>query len=168
MMKRIFSFLFIISNLLFAEVTFMTERFIGIEIGRTNVQGSTPNDESMNASYGLRLGSQNSEWRTIIGFNYFDSGEHNIEKLFLTIDYFFLGEELTKSKIAPYMGINTGYMSFEKVGVNTTGALYGVNGGVVYKINKKIDIDLGMRYSLSNSASLDHSNDILFSIQYKY
>ena len=146
-----------------------SQKFIGVEVSITEVQGEQPGDSSDDVAYGLRLGAQNEKWRTMFTLNYFDSGEHNVENFFLSIDYFFLKADVMDSyALQPYLGLNVGYMNFESTGVDESGFLYGMQGGVLLDITEKIGLDLGYRYSLSNSDALDHTSDVVFGINYQY
>ena len=146
-----------------------SQKFIGVEVSITEVQGEQPGDSSDDVTYGLRVGAQNEKWRTMFTLNYFDSGEHNVEKLFLSIDYFFLKTNVMDNyALQPYLGLNVGYMNFESTGVDESGFLYGMQGGVLLDVTEKIGLDLGYRYSLSNSDALDHTGDVVFGINYQY
>jgi len=146
-----------------------SQKFIGVEVSITEVQGKEPGDKSNDASYGLRVGAQNEQWRTMFTLNYFDSGEHNVEKLFLSVDYFFLKTDVYDSyALQPYLGVNLGYMNFEETGVDADGFVYGMQGGVVLDVTDAIGLDVGYRYSLSSADELDHTGDVVFGINYQY
>ena len=146
-----------------------SQKFIGVEVSITEVQGNQPSDTSNDQTYGIRLGAQNEKWRTMFTLNYFDSGEHNVEKLFLSVDYFFLRTDVTNSyALQPYLGINVGYMNYESTGVDDSGFLYGMQGGMLLDVTDEIGFDLGYRYSLSSSDALDHTSDVVFGINYQY
>jgi len=158
-----------LGNSVYARDISESQTFLGVEVGLTEVQGEQPSDESDDVSYGLRLGAQNEQWRTMFALNYFDSGEHNIEKFFLSVDYFLLESNvLEDSLIRPYIGVNVGYMNFESTGVDESGLLYGMQGGVVFSIVENIDFDISYRYSLSNTDALDHTSDVVFGIHYRF
>lgn len=146
------------------------QRFIGVEVSITEVQGEQPGDESDDVSYGLRIGAQNEKWRTMFTLNFFDSGEHNVEKLFLSVDYFFMKTDVYDSyAIQPYLGLNVGYANYESdLGVDADGFLYGMQGGVVLDVTEDIGFDVGYRYSLSSTDELDHTGDVMFGINYQY
>ncbi len=148
---------------------FGSQTFLGIEIASTEVQGEQPSNTSDEVSYGLHFGAQNEQWRTMIGFNYYNSDDHNVEKLLLSVDYFFLKYDKIQNYILqPYIGVNTGYMNFEQGIVDESGFLYGGQVGVVLNIMEKVDFDLGYRYSLSNADALDHTGDVLLGINYHF
>jgi len=144
--------------------------FIGAELGIAKVQGSQPSDTSNDQSYGLRVGAQNEQWRTTITLNYFDSNKHNVEKLFLSVDYFFLkSDTIGDYPLYPYFGTNLGYANFESTGgADANGLLYGAQAGIILNITEDIGFDIGYRYSLSASDELDHTSDVIFSLNYQY
>jgi len=146
-----------------------SQKFIGVEVSITEVQGEQPSDKSDDVSYGIRVGAQNEQWRTMFTLNYFDSGEHNIEKLFLSVDYFFLKTDVYNSyALQPYLGLNMGYMNYESTGVDADGFVYGMQGGVVLDVMENVAFDVGYRYSLSSADELDHTGDVVFGINYQY
>lgn len=147
-----------------------SQKFIGVEVSITEVQGKEPGDDSNDQSYGLRVGAQNDQWRTMFILNYFDSGKHNVEKLFLTVDYFFLKTDMMDNyALQPYLGLNLGYMNFESDGgIDADGFVYGLQGGVVLDVTEDIGLDIGYRYSLSSANELDHTGDVVFGLNYKY
>jgi len=147
-----------------------SQKFIGVEVSITEVQGNQPSDTSHDQSYGLRVGAQNEKWRTMFTLNYFDSGEHNVEKLFLSVDYFFLKSDIIDNyALQPYLGVNLGYMNFESTGgIDASGFLYGAQAGAVLNITDEVGFDLGYRYSLSSADELDHTGDVVFGINYQY
>lgn len=146
-----------------------SQKFIGVEVSITEVQGNQPSDTSHDQSYGVRVGAQNEQWRTMFTLNYFDSGEHNVEKLFLSVDYFFLKSDVIDNyALQPYLGLNAGYMNFESTGVDESGFLYGMQAGAILDVTEDIGLDLGYRYSLSSSDALDHTGDVVFGVNYQY
>lgn len=147
-----------------------SQKFIGVEVSITEVQGQQVSDKSNDVSYGLRVGAQNEQWRTMFTLNYFDSGEQNVEKLFLSVDYFFLKTDVYDSyALQPYLGVNLGYMNYESTMENdASGLLYGMQGGVVLDVTDAIGLDIGYRYSLSSADELDHTGDVVFGINYQY
>ncbi len=158
-----------LGNTAYASEVVNSQTFLGIEVASTEVQGEQPSNTSDDVSYGLRFGAQNGQWRTMIGFNYYDSGEHNVEKLLLSVDYFFLKyDDMESNMLQPYIGVNTGYMNFEQGIIDESGFLYGGQVGVVLNIMEKVDFDIAYRYSLSNADALDHTSDVLLGINYHF
>ena len=161
------------NNTIFSSTT-----FIGLEVGYSEVQGDIgylshgievirPNYEGDNVEFGFRIGAQNEEWRTTFIFDYYDSSDddQNIEKGYLTLDYFLLKEE---SALRPYIGINVGYANYESTYVDDSGLLYGAQAGVIMAIGEALNVDLGYRYSLSDAGALDHTGSIMLGINYLF
>jgi len=158
-----------LSNLVYANTISESQKFIGLEASFTNVQGQQPSDTSDDVSYGLRLGAENEAWRTMFILDYYDSDVHNVEKAFLTMDYFFLRSDgISNSALQPYIGLNLGYMNFESSSEDASGLLYGGQAGIVLDMMENIDLDLGYRYSLSGTDEFDHSGEVVFGINYKF
>ncbi len=171
---------------LYAENYSEGKKFIGLELGYATVQGDVggffPGDiirdyEGSDIEFGIRLGAQDEEWRTMLLFNYFDGDEdgykQNYEKGLLSIDYFFLSSN--QSNFQPFLGLNVGYINYESTdNIDMSGFIYGGQAGVVFSVTDYIDLDLMYRYSLSNAtqddrdASLDHVGSIVFGINYLY
>ena len=151
--------------------------FVGLEVGYAEVQGDVghmiddmaiiePNFVGDYAvEFGIRIGAQRDQWRTTFIFDYYDSedNDQNVEKGYLTIDYFVLEKE---SAIRPYIGLNVGYASYESSYVEDSGFLYGAQAGIVANVAEMINIDLGYRYSLSDADALDHIGSVVFGINY--
>jgi len=156
-----------------AEEISESQKFIGVEVSITEVQGEAisrlDDRTSEGTSFGIRLGAENEEWRTMFTFNYFDNEGRNVEKLFLSIDYFFLKQNIIDSYLLqPYFGVNVGYMNYESIGVDEDGMTYGGQGGLIVNLIEQIDLDLGYRYTLSSANALDHTSEIVFGLNYKY
>ena len=169
----------VIGNTLQARDDISTSRtFIGLEVGYAEVQGDIgyllddiaviePNFVGdYDVEFGIRIGAQKDQWRTTLIFDYYDSADNdqNIEKGYLTLDYFILENE---SAFRPYIGVNVGYASYESTFVDDSGFLYGAQAGIVITVAEMIDLDLGYRYSLSNADALDHIGSIVFGLNYK-
>ena len=151
--------------------------FVGLEVGYTEVQGDVgymlddmaviePNFVGdYDVEFGLRIGAQRDQWRTTFIFDYYDSedNDQNIEKGYLTVDYFVLEKEST---IRPYIGLNVGYANYESTYVEDSGFLYGAQAGIVLDVAEMINFDLGYRYSLSDADALDHTGSVVFGINY--
>jgi len=158
----------VFGNMAYADIS-TSETFIGIEIASTEVQGEQPSMTSDGISYGVRVGAQNEEWRTTIGFNYYDKDEYSVEKLYLSIDYlFFKYDALEDFTAQPYIGVNTGYANYEQAGIDENGLVYGAQAGVILNIIEQFDIDLSYRYSLSSADAFDHESDFLLGLHYHF
>ena len=162
----------VLGNSLYAENISTGKGFMGLEVGYATVQGDVAGlspelDRDGDAvEYGLRLGSQTDEWRTILAFDYFDSSDddQNVEKGYLMVDYFLL--QGSESAFKPFIGLNVGYANYESTLVEDNGFLYGGQVGVVANVMENIDLDLSYRYSLSNADALDHVGSMVFGLNY--
>ncbi len=152
--------------------------FVGLEIGYSEVQGDVGTIDGIvlddirpnfvgdyDIEFGIRIGAQRDQWRTTFIFDYYDSDDNdqNVEKGYLTVDYFVLENEST---FRPYIGVNIGYASYESTYVDDSGFLYGAQAGIVVNVAEMINLDLGYRYSLSDADALDHIGSIVFGINY--
>ena len=145
-------------------------RYIGIEVGATEVQGETlydPSNSGTDVSFGIRAGAKEGMWRTTLLFNYYDNTDEdiNVETMLLTIDYFFV-EQL--SSVQPYIGINAGYANYESTGVDDSGFLYGGQIGLLFDVSSLFAMDLSYRYSLSGMDLMDHAGSVMLSVDYKF
>jgi len=158
----------VLGNMLYADVS-QSDTFVGIEIASTEVQGQQPSMTSDSISYGVRIGAENEEWRTIIGFNHYDKDNYAVEKLYLSVDYLFLKyDELEAFTVQPYIGLNTGYANYEQGSIDENGLVYGAQTGVVLNIIEQFDIDFSYRYSLSSADAFDHESDFLLGLHYHF
>jgi opacity protein-like surface antigen len=160
------------SSLYAADIT-ESQKFIGVEVSITEVQGKGPSDIASNVSngtsVGIRLGAQNNEWRTTVGLNYFDAEGRNVEKLYGSIDYFFLKTEVSESLIfKPFLGFTVGYANYESDEIEADGFVYGGQAGILIDISENVSVDVGYKYTLSNSSEFDHSGDVVFGLNYQY
>ncbi|MCF6245238.1 MAG: porin family protein [Sulfurovum sp.] len=151
-----------------AEIS-TSETFIGIELASTEVQGEQPISTSDGVSYGVRIGAQNEEWRTIIGLNHYDKDEYAVEKLYLSVDYLIMNydafEEFT---IEPYVGVKFGYANYEQGPKDESGMIYGAQLGLIVNVMERFDVDLGYRYVLSSADAFDHESDFLLGLHYHF
>ncbi len=170
-------FSMVLSSTLYAENISESSTFIGLEVGYAEVQGDVgyllgdmaviqPNFVGdYDVEFGIKIGAQRDQWRTTFIFDYYDSADNdqNVEKGYLTIDYFVLEKE---SAVRPYIGLNVGYASYESTFVEDSGFLYGAQAGIVLGIAEMVNLDLGYRYSLSDADALDHIGSAVFGINY--
>ena len=164
----------VLGSSLYAKDIFSGQKFVGLEVGATEVQGDTGgvlgelDHKETGVEFGLRVGAQSNEWRSMILLNYFDKGDQNTEKLMMSVDYFFLDSTEEQNYFKPYLGVNAGYMNYESTNVDESGFLYGAQAGFVVEVMESIDIDLGYRYSLSTADKFDHTGGVVFGINYLY
>ncbi len=158
----------LLGNTVHAEIS-SSDTFVGVEIASTEVQGEQPSMTSDSVSFGLRVGAQNEEWRTIIGFNFYDKNEYSVEKLYLSVDYLFMNYDLLEDvTFQPYIGANFGYANYEQGAIDENGMTYGGQMGVIFHMMKRFDVDLGYRYMLSSADSFDHESNLFLGFHYYY
>lgn len=158
-----------------AEDTFSSNKFIGVEVGATNLQGdvggifATQDNKVNGIEYGLKVGAQKDIWRTTLILNFFDKDDQNTEKFVGTFDYFFLNKnDNVTQTIEPYFGLNIGYVNYESTGIDESGVLYGGQAGFIVNMTDSVDVDLSYRYSLSTADSFDHSGSVILGLNYFY
>jgi len=159
----------VLGTSLYARDISSGDKFIGLEVGATEVQGDTARGDESGVEFGIRAGAQTEKWRSMILLNYFDKNDQNTEKLMITVDYFPLDTTSEQSYFKPYLGVNAGYMNYEVSGTSDVdGFLYGAQAGFVVEVMETIDMDIGYRYSLSSADEFDHSGSVVFGINYLY
>jgi hypothetical protein len=161
-----------------AEDVFSSSKFIGLEVGATQLQGDIggilpeQDHKVTGIEYGLKIGAQKNIWRTTLILNFFDKDDQNTEKFIGAFDYFFLksdnNDNSQQMAIDPYFGLNVGYVNYESTGIDESGLLYGGQAGIVVHMVDSLDVDLSYRYSLSNLDSLDHSGSVVLGLNYFY
>ena len=149
------------------------QKFIGVEVSISEVQGNGPSDIASNisngTSIGIQLGAMNDEWRTTIGLGYFDNEGRNVEKLYGSIDYFFLKTDVSESLVFnPFLGFTIGYANYESSEVDANGFIYGGQAGLMVNLLDNINLNVGYRYTLSNASEFDHEGDVFFGLNYQY
>ncbi len=158
--------------------------FIGLEVGAATIEADAnnayyrdTNHRGSDVEYGLRLGAQTDEWRTMFVFDYFDSDDdnQNYEKGLLSLDYFIFSSDLSDDvSFKPYIGANIGYMNYESdrtlhmFSIDESGLLYGAQAGFVLGVTESIDLDLMYRYSLTDAKHTDNIGSFVFGINYFY
>ena len=155
----------------------LSKPFLGLEIGYATLNADALNYfgngipyadwKSSDVEYGVRIGAQKSDWRTMLIYNYFDTKKDDYAQTYhkglLSIDYMFSFSETEASAFQPYLGLNVGYISY-KTGdtpytIDASGFIYGGQIGFTYNVAEKIDIDLMYRYSLGGNVSDENWSD---------
>ena len=160
------------SSLYASEQSFGNKGFIGLEVGYGQVDGDVfagGKHKGEAAEYGLRLGAQADEWRTMFVYDYFnsDDDDQTVQKGFLMLDYFFLDSDID-TVVRPYIGANVGYANYESTFVDESGFLYGGQIGMAMRAGESVDIDLTYRYSLGGFDELNSVSSITLGINYLY
>ncbi|MEA2027392.1 MAG: outer membrane beta-barrel protein [Campylobacterota bacterium] len=152
------------------------ERFIGLEIGAATIQANTgglfgENDvKGTDAEFGIRIGAQNSEWRTILSLNYYDNKEsdQNYERGLIGFDYYLLSSQYKAASFKPYLGLHGGYMNYESTQIEEDGFFYGAQAGFTVDLMKEIDVDVAYRYSLGDTHEVDSIGNFVLGVNYLY
>lgn len=149
-----------------------TKVFLGIQLSGAWVQGTHKTDlnyATKGFGYGVRLGAQNGEWRTMLSVDKMNNKKVSYERGELHVDYLFQQAEMAEMGLRPFIGLNGGYANYEaEGGINENGFTYGGEAGIVYDLSDQIDIDLTYQYTLSRSAAFDHAANLGIGINYKY
>lgn len=164
----------VLGSSLYAEDIETSEKILGIEIGASRIQANNHfspiigelDHEGDNVEFGVRLGAEKQEWRTLLVVNYFNSSDDDQEyiKGFMGLDYFILQD----TDIKPFIGANVGYMNYKTTDIDESGFLYGAQAGLAYRATENIEIDLMYRYSFASSDNVDHIEGIIFGLNYIY
>ena len=146
--------------------------FLGVQLSGAWVQGTHQtnlNYATRGYGYGVRLGAQNAEWRTMLTADKMNNGKVSYERGELHVDYLFQQPEMAAMGLRPFIGISGGYANYEaEGGINENGFTYGGEAGIIYDLTENIDIDLSYRYSMSSAAAFDHVGNLGIGINYKY
>ncbi|MBN2826079.1 MAG: outer membrane beta-barrel protein [Campylobacterales bacterium] len=166
----------LLSSLSYAEELTNGERFIGLEVGASTIQANTggifgeDNVKGTDAEFGIRIGAQNKDWRTIIALNYYDNKEsdQNYERGLLGFDYYLLTSQFKSASFKPYLGVHGGYMNYESTQKDEDGFFYGGQAGFTLDVTKEIDVDVAYRYSLGDMNEVDHIGNFVLGVNYLY
>jgi opacity protein-like surface antigen len=162
---------------LYAKDFSVSERILGLEIGGAKIQADTGglidgelDHDGSDVEFGIRIGAQMDEWRTLLILDYFDSSDddQNYEKGMITFDYMFMNTQESVDGFQPYIGLNVGYMNYESTNIDDDGLLYGGQIGFSYRVTEQFGIDLSYRYSLVDSDNVDHLEGIVLGLNYIY
>jgi opacity protein-like surface antigen len=143
------------------------EKIIGLEIGSGTIEADTLiggyDTRGTDVEYGIRLGAQNDEWRTLLILDYYDNSDDDQEyfKGLVSFDYL-----LTESEFKPFIGINLGYLDYTSTGNDDSGFLYGGQLGVLYRAAENVQVDVTYRYSFVEADHVNHVEDIVFGVNY--
>jgi opacity protein-like surface antigen len=152
--------------------------FLGVQLGGAWVQGDHLTDHNYATSgyaYGVRVGAQNNEWRTLVSLDKFDNNESSYERAEVHAQYLFTMPQLADMGLRPFIGLNGGYANYEAKGpdangskINESGFTYGAEAGLVYDVSDSIDVDLTYQYTIGHSDRFDHAGTLTLGINYKY
>ena len=154
--------------------------FFGIEAG-TKTLNSNFNTEDTGTVYGFKFGSQQTNWRSSFGYNYFDSGDSKLAEhaFYVSADYIFTDEV---EVLRPYIGGNVGYSFFEYDGDEIDNSIsYGLEAGLIINLDYNFNIDIGAKYTIYSMSltypyiyedyyfeAFDDSLTFLLGVNYKF
>ena len=156
----------------YAGSSFLEGPFVGVELGYI-LSADADGSDTSGLSYGLRFGAQNLEWRTMAILQRYstDDGVNDFLKGELNLDYFFLGADnliIENYAIRPYVGLNLGAISMDTNTQTENSITYGGQVGATMNLTNQIDLDVGYKYNLSTSDSIDSISGISAGLHYKY
>ena len=151
--------------------TYVEGPFVGIEINP--LFGVVADGYSADGlSFGLRFGAQNLEWRTMAIIEKYNNDDYNdYFRGLLQLDYFFLGMDnlvIDSYAIRPYFGLNVGGISIDTTEKNVKSLTYGAQVGATMNLTNQLDLDIGYRYNLATSESIDRVHGATIGLHYKY
>ena len=156
-----------------ASNEFSSERLLGIEVGYSNlnINKNSIKTSTNSSEFGLKIGSQNRDWRTTIAGNFFTKEGHKYQKVMLEFDHFVWSTLYKTGNILfkPYLGGHIGWMKYtDNFSLSDNGMVYGGQAGLAWSLLNEVDFDLGYRYSLTNINEVDSINSVIFGVNYIY
>ena len=150
-----------------------SEVFIGAEGPLAMVQGSSfwdVNHEGSGPAFGVRLGAQNENWRSMVVLDYFDSedDDQNYERGTIQVDHFLFNNQFDTVAFRPYIGANVGYLNYESMTADESGMTYGGQVGFTAGVSNSVDLDVAFKYSIAAPEELDHIGNLVFGVNYLY
>lgn len=153
--------------------------FVGVYGGYSWVGGSHKSSASASVdnnfstaglSYGLRLGAQNSEWRSMVTFDRFINEEAAYFLGQIHADYLLhFMDGYTEIGIKPFLGLNGGYGNYEAKGnISESGFTYGGETGIIFDVSENVDVDVMYQYTLSSAEAFNYVSNVKLGINYKY
>ena len=158
-MNKIIISTLLLTSLIFAEKNYT---FVGAETSLVNYNGVT------SPSIGLKYGVQNAMWRSSLNLEYAKSGSDTLTSFIFEADRGIFTEQSKKSNYKPHVGFSVGSIQHRN-SKTERGFSYGVNTGVTYLLNKKMDVDLTYRLIKVNQIDAFSSlNSLNLSLHYFY
>ncbi len=139
------------------------DAFIGLEIGSANISvkasadGESVSDSESETYFSLKGGKYINSGRILASYTNYNVSDASANAIVIGYDYLFENKE--NSALTPYIGANIGYANYEidDTLIDISGMTYGVGAGVLFNVNKNVDIDFNLRYNL---VSADDTVDI--------
>ena len=142
--------------------------FVGVNTAYKNIRltEAYQKADTSEMTFGFTLGMQALRWRTNVSI------EHGSDytSFGFNADYILLDSMFSTPKVRPYIGINTGYMTYDDNRLEDTDGLYfGGNAGLIFYANDMVDIDIGYRYDkISQLEGFDTMQSVILSVHYFY
>jgi len=175
MLKKTFILILLIFISLEAKDEFSSERFIGIEVGYSTLEGQNSiglSEANKDIEYGFKLGAQNKEWRTTVDLNFFKDKKKKYQQARLSFDYFFWNSLYKSDDVVfkPYIGTHIGWMKYtdELGNTSSSGLLYGGQAGLAWNVLNEVDFDLSYKYSQTNIKNVDNVSGFVLGLNYLY
>lgn len=173
MFNKILFIIITLNGLIYAQDSFTSERFLGIEAGYGTVSSKNiidVNEKNSGVEFGFRLGAQNQEWRTTISGHQFNKNGQKYFRTMLAFDRFLWSSLYETDRIVfkPYLGGHVGWLKYSDNSIEDNGFIYGTQAGLAWNVIKEIDFDLGYRYSFSDLKGVDDIGSVVFAINYLY
>ena len=164
MMKKL-SVVPLISLMLYGG-TLDTKEYPHLGLSVTSYTIDLQGGDKYEKAFGLSWGKQTQTLRTTIGFTLND----NFDTLYIEIDKIFAGGIFGNGKYRPYVGGTFGSIGYmQEQSSDDSGTFYGLNVGMLFYINSKIDVDLKYYYyRVREFEGLTHMKGPSLSVSYFY
>ena len=129
--------------------------------------------EGKGGSFGLDMGAKQDCWRVLMGLEHYanDTDNQNYDRIFTQVDYFPLDSTYAMGNMFanPYVGLNVGWLNYQSDGAeDQSGVAYGAQAGFTKAFGNNWDMDMGVRYMLSNIDEVDHIGTMNVGLHYYY
>jgi len=173
MLNKIFLVTLFTLSFAYSTDKFSSERLLGINVGYNNINlHKNSGDKSLvGAEVGLKIGAQNDEWRTLLSGNFFTKDGHKYQKVMLEIDRFVWSSLYEKDSILfkPYVGTHIGWLRYtDQLSLTDSSLVYGGQVGLACNVIDEVDLDLGYRYSITDSEKIDNIGSVILGVNYIY
>ncbi len=143
--------------------------FAGKSYSFLGAQTSIVNYDQISApSVGFKYGIQKDMWRSSLNLDYSENGSNTLTSLIFEADRGVLQETVKELPVKPHIGFSLGLLQHTNT-VTDKGYGLGLNTGLTYLLNDKIDLDLSYRYlSVSKMNTISTLNSLTLSLHYFY
>jgi hypothetical protein len=170
MVKRMLLSVTMLSSFLFSQ-NLSLEQFLGVEVGYETINSKNvinASEANSGLDVGLKLGTQDLEWRTTFSAHYFKQDEQESVKTIISLDrYMFAGIYETETTIMkPYFGFHAGWLQYKDTAIKDDGLQYGAQIGFAWGLSSGVDFDLGYRRSFTAVDRVKSIDTLMFSVNY--